>query len=85
MNLFLNNIAFERVYYDNKNKLLFVIFRNTHFTKYVHENVPVYVFDDFKNSNFSNRFYHKNIKDKYKKDISFLTPEDRDFLNISKY
>lgn len=85
MNSFSNNITFERVYYDNKDKLLFVIFRNRHFTKYSHENVPEDVFADFKRSNFSNRFYHENIKDKYKKEISFLTPEDRDYLNIQEY
>ena len=82
MDLFSNNITFQRVYYDNKSNLLFVILRNGHFTKYAHKNVPEDVFLDFEKSNFSNNFYYKNIKDKYEKEISFLSPEDRDYLNI---
>lgn len=80
-----NNIAFERVYYDSETRILFVIFRNGHGTKYAHENVPEVVFTDFKESNFSNRYYHENIKDKYKKEISFLTSDDRDYLNFPEY
>lgn len=82
---FSNNIAFERVYYDSETRALFVIFRNGHGTKYLHENVPEEIFNDFEKSNFSNRYYHENIKDKYKKEISFLTSEDHNYLNFPEY
>ncbi len=79
---FSNNIAFQRVYYDFESKTLFVIFRNGHGTKYAHKNVPNEVFEDFKKSNFSNRFYYKNIKDKYSHEIDFLSDMDHEYLNF---
>lgn len=82
---FSNNIAFERVHYDSETKSLFIIFRNGHGTKYLHKNVPKDVFSEFKQSNFSNRYYYDNIKDKYKKEISFLNSEEIDYLNFLKY
>jgi KTSC domain-containing protein len=81
---FSNNIAFERVYYNNDLKILFVIFRNGHGTKYAHENVPINVYNDFKESEFSNRYYNKNIKDKYNRKIAFLTDEDHKHLSFYK-
>ncbi|RBQ22340.1 hypothetical protein ALNOE001_20830 [Candidatus Methanobinarius endosymbioticus] len=82
---FSNNIAFQRVYYNHESKTLFVIFRNGHRTKYAHENVPEDVYNDFKASEFSNRYYYQNIKDKYNKKIDFWTDEDHKHLNFPEY
>jgi hypothetical protein len=82
---FSNNIAFQRVYYDSISKTLFVIFRNGHGTKYAHQNVPNEIFQGFKESNFSNKFYYQNIKYKYPYKIDFLTDEDHEYLNFHDY
>lgn len=84
MNL-VNNPVFEIIEYDIKTKILTLILRNGHGTKYSHSQVPENIYNEFKDSGFSNNFYYKNIKEKYEKKLVFLTNEDKKNLNFPVY
>lgn len=67
------------------NQKLFLLFLEMGMILIIHGNVPENIYNDFKKSDFSNRYYYQNIKHKYNKKIDFSTDEDHKYLNFSKY